>query len=265
MGTSYDTLNLRKEASYTTTVFPSIEWVPYSSVGITKFSKDNIMEIIHSKEKESLKHYISCPYEIIQYLQHSDFAEVNDHSFSYSNGNKWEHHKSGLDALRANQGSCSSIAGIIPYFLEGHYENVGSLCILSSSGNGHALNYLQLNGYFYIMDLFVQMNSYARHIPIETGKKVDFVRTKYITGGCLRTHSLHCFLLFFEKYNKKAYKQFLYYTYPTEICPSVSMHKDNGNLRVLLPDGIGIEVINGSSVPDKIICEFEGMSDTTWG
>lgn len=205
-----------------------------------------MIELIQMYPSEKLKEIISNPYELIQYIQYCNFTENFDHIYKYIDGNQWAIHKSGLEALKFNKGSCSSMVGIFYYLLQDKFESIGNLCIISNSGGGHAVNYIEFENNLYFIDLYVQMNSYSSYIPIETGEKQDFVRTKYITGGCLKTDSLQSYIRYFEKYNVKKNKEFLYYTYYSDTCPPVSIQKINDKLIVLLPKDNEINIVNNN-------------------
>lgn len=253
----YDTYNLVNDAFFETEIFPDLYWVPLSILGKSKviFTQDLLYKI--KQDIEFIK-IIKNPYEFIQYLQASDFQEYMDVAYHNMNDIRWEIHSSGLEALRFNCGTCSSISGAFFRVLKEHYKSMGILGVFSNSGVGHTINYIKQNDFIYFVDPYAQLNKFISYIPIETGEKKDFARSKYITGICIRTKNITNFINFFEKYNILKKKEFLFFTYELERCPPISIQTEKDQLRLVFPKNAPLKIISAKG--DKIKYQFKEYS-----
>ncbi|MHA6529494.1 hypothetical protein [Paenibacillus sp. BAC0078] len=257
----YYTLNLRDDIFFETPIFPEIYWVPISALGKTRYTKQDMETKFCNKDPEEIGDLISNPYELIQYIQTNCFTEnLQEHVYKMVGNDEWEIHETGYKALRDNSGSCASLASIFYTILSNYYSNIGNLCIISNSGGGHVINYIYINENYYFIDLYAQLGCYAPFIPVETGEKKDFVRTTYITGGCLKTSSLDYFINYFDKYTKLRKKEFLYYTYEMPVCPPASITVENDSLNLLLPYDQNIKIVNKNEL-SKIKVSFVEFTD----
>lgn len=236
----YDTINLINDASFETEIYPNVFWVPFSTLGKSEiiFTED----IINNLKESRFKGIIHNPYEFIQYLQMVDFAERMDIEFMYQDGNRWAILSSGFKALQRNYGTCTSISGAFFYVLRDYYDSMGILCMYANSGVGHTINYIEHDGFFYFMDPYVQMNKYVSDIPKETGLKKDFAKTKYVTGICVRAHSIEDFISFFERYNILKNREFLYFTYASDTYPPISVQSSEGHTSLMFPCGYDMHI-----------------------
>jgi len=255
------TLNLRDDVFFETLIFPAIYWVPISALGKTRYTKQDIKIKFSNIDPEEISNMICNPYELIQYIQINCFTEnLQEHEYKIVDNNEWEIHKNGYKALKDNNGSCASLASIFYNILSKYYSNIGNLCVMSNSGGGHVINYIYTNGYYYFIDLYAQLGCYAPFIPVETGEKRDFVKTSYITGGCLKTSSIDSFINYFDKYTKLKKKEFLYYTYNMPVCPPASITVENDYLSLLLPYNHNIKIMNKNTL-SKIKVRFVEFKD----
>lgn len=237
---SYDIANLINEATFETEIFPSVYWVPFASLG-----KSNIIfteKVLDRITKDTFKELIGSPYEFIQYIKMADFHRCFDNQYIWKNGIQWEVHTSGRLAIQNRKGSCSSLSGAFYDTFCDRYPT-GIICALANSGVGHTFNYIKINDFFYIIDPYVQMNEFSENIPKESGLKSDFVRTKYISGICIKTLKLDNFINFFERYNHLKKREFLYFTYMADTCPPVSINLEGTNASIIFPYGYSLEIL----------------------
>ena len=236
----YDTANLVNDVFFETEIFPDVFWVPYSTLGKSEiiFTEDKIKSL----KKTQFKGTIHNPYEFIQYLQSVDFTERMDIEFIDYDGIRWAVLSSGLKALQRNYGTCTSISGAFYYVLHEYYNSMGILCMYANSGVGHTVNYIERDGFLYFMDPYVQMNKYVSDIPKETGLKRDFARTKYVTGICVKTHSIESFISFFERYNILKKREFLYFTYASDTYPPISVQSSEGYTSLTFPSNYDMRI-----------------------
>lgn len=244
--TAYDSKNLRYNAKFETEVFPHVFWVPVSYLGKTNWTNQQLA--LQKAVPTALKERMNNPYEFIQYIQAVDFQEHTDVSYTMQNGISWETHTSGEEALHMNRGSCSSISGAFYYLLNEKFNHTGILCAIANSGVGHTFNFVQKEDNYYFIDPYVQMNRYVSYIPIETGLKKDFARTRYVSGVCLKTKCIEGFISFFEKYHYFRKREFIYFLYYSDCCPPVSITAADGTLSLILPRQIELLPFKGSKI-----------------
>ena len=118
--------NLRFDADFETKIFPNVYWVPYNSLGKTQYS-DLEMSLMSNEDVEQKIQNIDVTYKIIK-------------------NEKWEIHKSGTDVLKTKAGCCSSYSGLAVHLLKKFFNKIYNFCIISDSGWGHAMNYIQKDG-----------------------------------------------------------------------------------------------------------------------
>lgn len=242
----YDTTNLRNDAEFETEIFPQVFWVPFSSLGKSILG-DHL--IVNSRwSVAELKSMIRNPYEFIQYIQGVNFYEQQDVHYVTRQKIIWETHVHGKEALAKNSGSCSSLSGALYYLLKGKFEHMGILCTIANSGVGHTFNFIRHNGFYYFIDPYVQMNAYAKFVPIETGLKKDFARTKFITGVCIKTNSIERFISYFERFHVFREKEFIYFLYFSAQCPPVSISVSNETASLVFPRSVELLPFHGSKI-----------------
>lgn len=253
----YDTINLRYDIKFETLVFPNVFWVPYNSLGKTKFSNENIKNLLTNEiEFNKIKHEVSTPYEIAQLIQINNFTMRNDIYTEYKYGIKWDMFVTGTDLLHKKSGGCATYASLFNTLLNDKYTDVYMLCILANSSGGHVINYIIHNKFYYFFDLSSQLNEYIKDIPIETGLKRDFVKLKIPTGACYKADSINSFIKFFEKYNIYKKLKFSYYKVKAEVVPPISYYYKNNILMVKLRKEDKCEIMedysDGSIIYDLI-------------
>lgn len=220
----YDTYNLRNNANFEVFVAPEVFWIPHNTLGKTKYNF-NDLQLIY---KETLMGYkkVTNPYELAQFIQANNFKKKLDISFQEQDIFTWEIHRDGQSALQQGYGCCATFSGLFSCFLKEYFEEIYNFCIVSDSGWGHALNIIKYKKYYYFFDLSSQINEHKNYVPIETGRKTDFLKTKFITGGCYKTISIENFINFFLKYLRLSKRHFLFYTTCNTCIPPIAMQQE---------------------------------------
>ena len=136
--------------------------------------------------------------------------ECNDVvSFSYDRL-EWQLHKSGRYAYETNEGCCATSAAWLNYIVEYTYHERGYLHFLRPDGSGHVLNYILLNGKYYIIDMTALTKENAKFAPVETGLKKDYVSSKFYTGICAQANNLMDYVNFHRRFQMTKGYEFSY-------------------------------------------------------
>ena len=215
--------NLRFDADFETKIFPNVYWVPYNSLGKTQYS-DLEMSLMSNEDVEQK---IQNIYELSQFVQVNNFINIIDVTYKIIKNEKWEIHKSGTDVLKTKAGCCSSYSGLAVHLLKKFFNKIYNFCIISDSGWGHAMNYIQKDGYYYFFDISSQLNEYYSFVPVETGIKSDFVKAKFITGGCFKTNKISSFIDYFLRYHLLKMTDFIFATFSTVMIPPILILKED--------------------------------------
>lgn len=74
---------------------------------------------------------------------------------------------------------------------------------------------------------------YNKYIPVETGNKGDFIKSKFITGGCFKTKNVESFISYFLKYYRNN-REFIFYSVCNTTIPPVAMKRQGDILDIYL-------------------------------
>lgn len=248
-----DIATLRYTANFCTVLGKNINWIPVNELGTTRYTNADIKKIL-DLEPEKKKLYINTLYEAIQLFVNSDFEETLDIVNIQENGIIWEHHKPGYYAVKTNNGCCASTASWLIYMLSDKYEEVGLLSFSRPNGSGHVFNYIFHKGNYYIIDLMPYTKKYKEFCCIETGKKSDFVKAKYITAACIRTNSLYDYASFYNRMLKYGGVSFVFYKQSTDYALPMYVQEFEEYVKICYPKEQG--VVQLSSNTKRIKTEF---------
>lgn len=214
---TYDTYNLRHEASYHHPIYKGVYWVPVNTLGKTRYKDVQILDFKSLSPEEKWEKVLNL-YEAIQILQLGQFKSMED-NVSFNRDNiSWAIHTNGRESVVRNAGCCASAANWLSYMLQGKYEEVGVLSILANTGRGHAVNYICHKGKQYVVDTNAFLYEHLEYIQPETGLLQDFRKSKIITGVLLQVDSLEDFTNFYSTYVGRVKKSvFLYCRHLGEI------------------------------------------------
>ncbi len=181
-GGTKDTWNLRADADFSLEVYNGVWWVPASILGQSRYTNQQIASIV-SVSPFIKKNIIGNLYEAIQLFQIGDFSS-DDYSDSMNvrvkdsvNGYNWEKHCPGYYAVEINRGNCSTTANWLNYLIEDDYEEWGTLNFQYADGNGHAVNYIYSEGYYYFIDMTHYRNDFfVLNYALEDGRLSTYRR-----------------------------------------------------------------------------------------
>lgn len=235
--TPYDTHNLRHSAHFCVPIFSGIKWVPVNVLGNTRYTAEQV-KAFGSVPPEKKREAIACLYEAVQLLQLNQFRSRDDNRGVYDNNILWSLHTDGRTAAVVNAGCCASVANWMVYMLDGLYDEVGIISIISDTGVGHAVNYIRNNHNYYILDSNAFIDEHKEYIRPETGCLTDFRKSKILTGAFFQAESLKDFSAFFSTYVGRVKKRtFLYSRHPGEIRWEGFRKGPSNDIEIYLPKG----------------------------
>ena len=249
----YDTYNLRYLAHFCVPIFDGIKWVPVNVLGKTNYSDKQIQALGSIPVKERRK-AITCLYEALQLLQLNRFQSRDDNRAVYYENVLWSFHTDGKTAAEKNMGCCASVANWMIYMLNGLYDEIGVLSIISNTGTGHAVNYIRNASNWYILDANAFLDEHKEYICPETGHLSDFRKSKILTGVFFQVNSLESFANFFSTYVGRVKKRtFLYCSCPGEIYWEGFQKCSSDHIQIYLPKEKTVIV---GTPPDNMIPLF---------
>lgn len=196
---SNDTINLRSRASFSIQIFRKLHWVPFNVLGKSRYSNDDLKEVLVERNVQYIKAMKLNLYEAIQLFQMVfEFQEYQDILLKTVNNRTWQFHKSGCDAVKSNRGCCATAASWIRCVTEPMYQEQGYIHILRPNGSGHYMNYIYSDG-FYFFDMTAQIKKYAFFAPRETGLLKDYWAAKYPFGVCLFSPTIEDFVQYHNR------------------------------------------------------------------
>ena len=182
----YDTINLRYEANYEIEVYKDVYWIPVNKLGKSKYSNNNIKNILSLTIEEKVKK-IENLYEAIQLYQICNFRGVLDNQKIIKGNLCWNYHKSGFHAVRTNEGCCTSNSNWLSYLLKDKYKQIGFLHYSQSNGNGHVMNYIYHNEWYYFIDMMMYRTDQLEYSGKETGTINGYNDNELIAGNFFKS------------------------------------------------------------------------------
>ena len=183
---------LRHDAAYSIEVFNGVFWVPAVSLGESRYTNAEIAAMLDdSPEEKQAK--IGTLYEALQLYQIGDFRSADDNVRISENGIDWEYHTPGRNAVINNCGCCATDSAWLRYLLDGDYDEIGYITTSQRDGSGHVYNYIQNDGWYYIIDLTHYRNDWIATIE-ENGDMAAYSRSDRVLGNIHRTKDLASFV-----------------------------------------------------------------------
>ena len=183
---------LRHDAAYSIEVFDGVFWVPAVSLGKSRYTNAEIAAMLNdSPEEKQAK--IGTLYEALQLYQIGDFRSADDNVRISENGIDWEYHTPGQNAVINNCGCCATDSAWLRYLLDGDYDEIGYITTSQRDGSGHVYNYIQDDGWYYIIDLTHYRNDWIATIE-ENGDMDAYSRSDPVLGNIHRTKDLASFV-----------------------------------------------------------------------
>lgn len=201
----------------------NVYWVSFNSLGKAELSYEKIISLI-AKEPEVKQQYINTIPDAISLFVLSDFKKADDNIYIEENGITWEHCKPGKIAVLSNEGCCASCAAWANYLLSSKFEKSGYLSVIRPR-NGHVINFFVREGWYYFLDLQNFVQPYRQDICCQTGKRTDFVKTKFLTSVMVKAKSLEAYIKYYEKYVSRVVPEHLFVVHNMNTLLSVGIKK----------------------------------------
>lgn len=241
-----DIATLRHDAHFCTKLAEDVFWVPVSELGASRYTAEMISGLL-ALQPEEKQAAVSTLYEAMQLFLLGGFREVLDVEVIHENGIGWEHHKPGYYAVKTNCGCCASTGSWLAYILAGRYEEMGLITFLRPDCSGHVFNYILRDSWYYFIDLMPFTAKYAESNVAETGLKSDFVRSRYLTGVCVKSRSLADYVTFFERMLKYGGVEFCFFKQKMDCASPIHAEVVGECVEVFYPRGADIVQLSGNS------------------
>lgn len=242
--------------NFETQIAKDLYWVPIATLGEPIYPMEELKDMVScSPEEKRMK--IRSLADAVNLFRISDFQEVSDViCLTENDGVIWEHHKPGYNSVLSNEGCCSSCASWLSYMLEGRYEALGLLSYMRPNGNGHCLNYIYHEGWYYFIDMSLQISKYNVFTAKETGVLSDYLKSRPVANVFLKAKSKSAYVDYIVKYQKVRKSVFLFSSCECSYAPplSIMMYKDKIHIRY--PMTYGIEILNAEQAKQQYTYEF---------
>ncbi len=243
MGQEFNSFNLIYDAEFVTKIARGIEWVPTAILGRTERSVAQASAIWQLPVDER-KQYITNLYEAMQLFHISNFEIKDDKRIIECGGSIWEFSKDGRETVCDNCGMCAECAAWLIYFLKGRYEEIGFLTLVGTKLGGHIINYIKDGGYYYFVDMSMQVREVAVNNAVENGDIREFRKNQHLTCSMLRSKCIEDFYLFYSSFYRRRMKEFLSFYYTGDCAVPIGYEK--GSHTILLPYGYDVNMIEVS-------------------
>ena len=248
----YNTDNLRYDADFEVEVAEGVWWVPVRALGGSRYTNREIAAMVeHSPEEKQAE--ISTLYEAVQLFQISNFTYSGDNVEIWENKLKWEHCKPGYHSVRTNTGCCAADTSWLNYILSGDYEQMGVLSISVPDDDGHAINYIYHDGYYYFIDLVCYEAENIRAAAVETGNMSDYRNADAVSGGVHKVRNPEDFVKYYV--DNAANPPALFILYESENVLPEAIQTVKGQETIYFPEGYDVKVMEGKN-PQKFDLQF---------
>ena len=234
----------------------NLYWVPLSALGYATYSTGELQKIAQLSPEEK-RRYIHSLSDAVNLFNISDFRDCSDVIYlSESDGTIWEHHKPGYYSVVSNEGCCSSCASWLCYLLLDKYESMGLLTYLRPNGNGHCMNYIYHNGWYYFIDMTMRLNKHRHTIAPETGNLRDYLVSRPFANIFLRAKTIAAYTEYIAKYQKLQHRTFLFSYCPQSFAPPLSLSTKEDKIHILYPNNCKIDIVNEHEAEGLYSYEF---------
>lgn len=202
----YNTKNLRNNARFEVKVADGVWWVPANSLGKTRYSDEEIAEMVNlsPEEKQAM---ISNLYEAIQLYQISGFYSADTGYWIDNTKTRigWEVKIDAYTAVRINAGGCADSSSWLRYILDGDYDEVGYLHMNENECGGHVISYIKQDGFYYFIDM-THFRSEWLECGKETGNLESYYDCDYILGNIHKATSPEAYVDYFVQIQEEVKK-----------------------------------------------------------
>ena len=210
--------DIRNSSSFEVPLAKDVYWVSYNILGKPKLAYNDIISLIHRSPEIKQCHIETIPDAITLFVL-SDFQDANDNMYIEEDGIIWEHCKPGRVAVESNEGCCASCATWTNYLLAHCFEKSGYLSVIRPT-NGHVFNFFVREGWYYFLDMQNFVRAYRSGICRQTGCRVDFASSRFLTSAMVKAASLEAYIRYYKRYVSRVVPEHLFIVHEREtICP----------------------------------------------
>lgn len=179
-------------------VYKGVEWVRDDILGESQYTLEDF-EAIKELEIEDRVNKIHNLSEAIGLFRVSNFEEKQDNDYVSVNGQMWELHKSGFEAVKNNCGCCVATSGWLCFMLTKCYQTVGYLACYGKNGLGHVFNCIYFEKKYYFIDMLMYTDKYRPYLVQKFGEKKQLINLKFVTSICYRAGCVEDFYNYFRR------------------------------------------------------------------
>ena len=233
----------------------NVYWIPFDYLGKCSYPFEEMVAMI--EESPSIKcRKIKTIADAISLFVVSEFKEISDTRYKIIDGIQWEYYKDGLEAVLSNEGCCASCCAWVNYMLSDKFEQFGILGIIRPQG-GHAINYFFKDGWFYFLDMNTMVSTYRDMICPQTGRRADFIKSKFITGILAKSKSIEDYVNFYARYTQKKISEHLYINERRAFCCPIGENKFKDTVRhIYIPNSGEMSILEQKRQIASISYEF---------
>jgi hypothetical protein len=190
-------------------------------LGKPRINDSQLDELILSKD--NIKDEITNLVDAIRLFRASCFRGVIDNVRIVDENTSviWTYHKPGFHAHRTNEGCCAADSNWLCYVLGNAYEEVGCLGYYQSDGDGHIINYILHDGYYYCIDMMMQRIDSVPYTAVESGDIKELNNSDFM-GSVYKFKSIDKFIDYLNLKNSD--KQIdVFYRTPAAECHAIGI------------------------------------------
>lgn len=223
----------------------NVFWIPYN-MNVNNALPINDLTKLITLTPEQKKEKINTIIDAVNLFILSNFDEYNDNIIIEENEIVWEYHKPGYISVLSNKGCCASCCTWANYLLADNFDEAGYINIIRSIKSGHVVNYFKnkKNDWYYILDLQPFVELYQGFICAQTGKRIDFIKSKFITGILVKAKSIEDYVNFYSRYTSKIMPEHLYLVQTSSIVQPIGFLSTDEKRHVFIPDVPDVKVID---------------------
>lgn len=228
--------NLQKKAIFKTKISKDLYWVPANCLSNCKVNNSNVKDEPHNL------------FELLCLFQKQGLEECYDDrilKIDKESSLEWEFFDSPeIIVKHYKRGHCAVFSIWLNFYLKKMYNHCGYIEIIRDKNRSwHVINYVYIDGLYYIIDPNVYIKKYSKVVPVENGEFCTYAKSKLITGGILQTSNLDSFVNYYQKYISLADSSYLFLKFNTYKLPAFSIEERNNVYNVYYPNDIDFEII----------------------
>lgn len=200
---------LQKTPLFNCELYHDVFWVPVEILGSGTYTESEY-RILADSTPERKKQSVRTLYDAIALFLASEFHYCLDGEHFQNEGIIWEFHKPGYYAVKINCGDCADCSSWFQYIIDGRYEESGRLYMIRDTGSGHIINYIKQEGWYYFVDFENYTDFLMNSICDQTGNRIDYLRSKYLTAVLMRSRKIESYVSFIKRYTRHIVTRYLF-------------------------------------------------------